>query len=117
MSSGGGVVATALQDATAFATAAQGALAATALQSETDPVFAASEAALLVAGDKAKLDSALQDPTAFATAAQGATADTALQPNATADGTYPVYNDGVTSGQLASITIANGLITAVTVLP
>ena len=35
----------------------------------------------------------------------------------TADGTYPVANDGATSGQLASITIANGLITGVTVVP
>jgi hypothetical protein len=34
-----------------------------ALQSETDPVFSASEASLLVAGDKAKLDSALQSET------------------------------------------------------
>ena len=40
-----------------------------------------------------------------------------LTPNTTADGTYPVANDGVTTGQLASITIANGLITGVTVLP
>ena len=40
-----------------------------------------------------------------------------LTPNASADGTYPVANDGATSGQLASITIANGLITGVTVLP
>ena len=40
-----------------------------------------------------------------------------LTPKTTADGTYPVANDGVTSGQLASITIANSLITGVTVLP
>ena len=32
-------------------------------------------------------------------------------------GTYPVQNDGVTPGQLASITITNGLITGVSVLP
>ena len=57
------------------------------------------------------------DGSAFATAAQGAEAATALQPNASADGTYPVANDGATSGQLASITIANGLITGVTVVP
>ena len=57
------------------------------------------------------------DGSAFATAAQGTVAATALQPNASADGTYPVANDGTTSGQLASITIANGLITGVTVLP
>ena len=57
------------------------------------------------------------DGSAFATAAQGAVAATALQPNASADGTYPVANDGATSGQLASITIANGLITGVTVVP
>jgi hypothetical protein len=72
---------------------------------ETDPVFAASEAAQFVAGDKAKLDSAVQKPTQaanqdtwiysyrmgglttitltdYATAAQGALADTALQPAA-----------------------------------
>jgi len=41
----------------------------------------------------------------------------ALAPDATADGTYPVYNDGSTPGQLSSITVSNGLITAVTVLP
>ena len=40
-----------------------------------------------------------------------------LTPNTSADGTYPVANDGATSGQLASITIANGLIIGVTVLP
>jgi len=40
-----------------------------------------------------------------------------LAPDATADGTYPVYNDGSTSGQLTSITITNGLITAVTTIP
>ena len=57
------------------------------------------------------------DGSAFATAAQGTTADTALQPNATADGTYPVANDGVTSGQLAGLTITNGLITGVTLVP
>jgi hypothetical protein len=39
-----------------YATAAQGALADTALQSETDPVFSASEASNFVAGDKSKLD-------------------------------------------------------------
>lgn len=43
-------------DTTDFATAAQGGLAATALQSETDPVFGASEAASFAAGDKSKLD-------------------------------------------------------------
>ena len=57
------------------------------------------------------------DGSAFATAAQGTTADTALQPNATADGTYPVANDCVTSGQLAGLTITNGLITGVTLVP
>jgi len=41
----------------------------------------------------------------------------ALQPNPTADGTYPIANDGVTSGQLTGITIKNGLIIAVTVVP
>jgi len=39
-----------------------------------------------------------------------------LKPDATADGTYPVMNDGVTSGQLTGITIKNGLITGVTVV-
>lgn len=39
-----------------------------------------------------------------------------LEPDATADGTYPVYNDGTTVGQLASITIENGLIVAVTLV-
>ena len=43
--------------------------------------------------------------------------NTALQPNPTANGTYPIANDGVTSGQLTGITITNGLITAVTVVP
>ena len=43
--------------------------------------------------------------------------NTALQPNPTADGTYPIANDGVTSGQLTGLTIKNGLITAVTVVP
>ena len=41
----------------------------------------------------------------------------ALQPNSTADGTYAIYNDGTTSGQLSSITISGGLITGVTTLP
>jgi len=191
---------TALQDPTAFATAGQGAKADTALQSETDPVFAASEAAKLVTGDKAKLDSALQDPTAFAPAmpplwpgldgislpaatqrgytvgynvalyasasvypsttsgtdavlqsldanvhlaaaaghriivnaeimdettghlflredGDGSGLAGVLKPDATADGTYPVMNDGVTSGQLTGITIKNGLITGVTTVP
>jgi len=65
-------------------------------------------------GDGSGLAGVLTDPTVFATTAQGATADTALQPDATADGTYPVMNDGVTSGQLTGITIKNGLITGVT---
>ena len=43
--------------------------------------------------------------------------NTALQPVTTADGTYPIANDGVTHGQLTGITIKNGLITAVTVVP
>ena len=59
----------------------------------------------------------LANGSAFATAAQGAKADSALQPVTTADGTYPIANDGVTSGQLTSLTISNGLITAVTVVP
>ena len=66
----GALADTALQDATAFATAAQGALADTALQDAT--VFA-------TAAQGALADTALQDATAFATAAQGALADTALQ--------------------------------------
>jgi len=190
---------TALQDPTAFATAAQGAKADTALQSETDPVFTASEAAKLVTGDKVKIDTALQDPTAFAPAmpplwpgldglslpaginrgytvgynvalyaaasvypsttpgtdavVQSADANVhlaaaaghriivsaeimdettgrlflredgdgsglagVLKPDATADGTYPIMNDGVTTGQLTGITIKNGLITGVTVV-
>ena len=57
------------------------------------------------------------DGSAFATAAQGAVAATALQPNASADGTYPVANDGATSGQVTGFTIANGLIIGVTVVP
>ena len=40
-----------------------------------------------------------------------------LPPVPTANGTYPIANDGVTSGQLTSLTITNGLITAVTVVP
>ena len=90
-----------------FATAAQGALADTAIQAESDPVFGASEAASFEAGDKSKLDgiatgatvgadwnsnvanrptlgtAAAQDVGAFATAAQGGLADTALQSVAT----------------------------------
>ena len=57
------------------------------------------------------------DGSAFATAAQGTVAATALQPNASADGTYPVANDGATSGQVTGFTIANGLIIGVTVVP
>ena len=34
-----------------------------------------------------------------------------------ADATYPVYNDGVTSGQVTSITTKGGIITAIAVLP
>ena len=41
----------------------------------------------------------------------------ALAPDATADGTYVVYNDGSTPGQVTGFTVLNGLITAVTVLP
>jgi hypothetical protein len=40
-----------------------------------------------------------------------------LSANYAADGTYDVYNDGSTTGQLTSITIAGGLITVVSVLP
>ena len=40
-----------------------------------------------------------------------------LAPVTTADGTYPVYNDGVTHGQVTGFTVSKGLITAVTVLP
>ena len=78
-----------LTDPTAFATAAQGALAATALQSETDPVFAAwllatppvmTEAdPVFTAWQTGGYTGVLTDPTAFATAAQGALADTAVQ--------------------------------------
>ena len=142
---------------------------------ELDPVFAASEAAQFVPGDKAKLDSALQpggnvsalgndagyliSPMSgtvvgdmiyniWSDTAPGATMkarlaigtpgqilaampswqngtgvfpawvdNTALQPNPTANGTYPIANDGVTSGQLTGITITNGLITGVTTIP
>lgn len=34
-----------------------------------------------------------------------------------ADGTYAVYNDGVTSGQVTSFTTKSGIITAITVIP
>jgi hypothetical protein len=60
----------ATENATAFATSAQGALADTALQDAS--VFA-------TAAQGALADTALQDATAFATSAQGALADTALQ--------------------------------------
>jgi hypothetical protein len=73
------------------------------LYSETDPVVGAVTG--IVKANGAGTISAASAGTDY------------LAPNATADGTYPVYNDGVTSGQLASITIANGLITAVTVVP
>ena len=66
----GALADTALQDATAFATAAQGALADTALQDAT---------AFATAAQGALADTALQDATAFATAAQGTKADGALQ--------------------------------------
>ena len=68
---------------------------------------------LLATGDGTGLSGVLHDATAFATAAQGTTADTALQPVTSADGTYPIANDGATSGQLTGITITNGLITGV----
>ena len=58
-------------------------------------------------------DAALQPASAFATSTQGTEADTALKPNSTADGTYPIYNDGTTSGQLTGITISGGLITTI----
>ena len=138
---------------------------------ELDPLFTASEAAKLVDGDKAKLDSAVQPgsnvsalsndagymanplgptpggiifngwdgvniggtkPCVLPGGTEGQVLtvgridgmiaptwvdNTALQPNPTANGTYPIANDGVTSGQLTGITITNGLITAVTVVP
>lgn len=74
-------------DSADYATAAQGALADSALQSETDPVFSASQAALITdAGstqvitpaERTTLGTALQDASVFATAAQGTTADNAL---------------------------------------
>lgn len=34
-----------------------------------------------------------------------------------ADGTYDIHNDGVTSGQVTSFTIAKGIITAITTIP
>jgi len=34
-----------------------------------------------------------------------------------ADATYPIYNDGVTSGQVTSITTKGGIITAIAVIP
>jgi hypothetical protein len=39
-----------------------------------------------------------------------------LQPCATANGTYAVYNDGVSAGQVTGFTVTNGLITAVTTI-
>ena len=40
-----------------------------------------------------------------------------LAPVPAADGTYPVYNDGVTPGQVTGFTVSKGLITAVTTVP
>lgn len=112
-------------DASAYATAAQGALADTALQSftETDPVFAASEAASITSTDTTNWDTAYSDrlkwdggstglnastgrtslglgtaattdSTAYATAAQGTKADSAVQPGSLATvATSGSYND------------------------
>ena len=43
--------------------------------------------------------------------------NSALQPNVTANGTWSVYNDGITSGQVTGFTVLNGLVTQVTVIP
>ena len=64
----GALADTALQNAAAFATAAQGALADTALQDAS---------AFATAAQGALADTSLQDAAAFATAAQGALADAA----------------------------------------
>ncbi len=96
-------------NSTAYATAAQGALADSALQSESDPVFSASEAASITSTDTTNWDTAYTDrlkwdggstglnastgrtslglgtaattaSTDYATAAQGSLADSAVQP-------------------------------------
>ena len=87
------------------------------LQATAGVVDGTGTAYLLATGDGTGLTGVLHDATAFATAAQGGKADTALQPVTSADGTYPVANDGTTSGQLAGLTITNGLITGVTLVP
>lgn len=87
------------------ASAAQGALADTALQPDGDG------SALTDIGEA----QITPDGTVFASAAQGATADTALQPDATADGTY-TFGGGAT-GDIATMTFTNGLLTAVTLVP
>ena len=71
-----------LMDSSVFATAAQGALADTALQDAT---------AFATAAQGALADTALQDATAFATTAQGALADSALQPDG--DGSGVSFSD------------------------
>ena len=54
-----------LADDGTYATAAQGALADTALQAETDPIFTASEANLFAIGDAAKLAGIASGATAY----------------------------------------------------
>tara|TARA_R110000772_G_scaffold55075_3_gene125685 strand:+ start:488 stop:1642 length:1155 start_codon:yes stop_codon:yes gene_type:complete len=76
----GALADTALQDASAFATSAQGALADTALQNALAFATAAQGATADTATQPGDLGTAAaQNSSAFATAAQGATADTALQ--------------------------------------
>lgn len=110
-------------NSTAYATAAQGALADSALQSESDPVFSASEAASITSTDTTNWDTAYTDrlkwdggstglnastgrtslglgtaattaSTDYATAAQGTLADSAVQPGDLATvATSGSYND------------------------
>lgn len=74
---------------------------------ETDPVFSASEASLLVAGDKAKLDAALTDASAFATAEQGGKADSALQSET--DPSFTAWLNGLGDFTFASQEWVEGL--------
>lgn len=67
------------------------------------------------AGSVAGIDMASGTPKGVVISKGIITAATSVTP--VADGTYPVYNDGVTSGQVTGFTTSGGIITAITVVP